>query len=415
MINVGQFIVLLDSMSFLNASLEKLVDTLKASKHDFPYMKQWIRDNALREKLLRKGVYPYEYVTGMKVIKDKCLPPPWEFYSRLSMSDISREDYFHAKDVWDSFGCETLEDYTKLYCKADTYQLAEAIMELRESLFDEFKLDLCLYLSLPMMAKDIMLKHTGCRIGLMSDIEMIHMVKSNIRGGLSFVNNRYFNREEEKKTKGEDVSAVYVDANNLYGAAMRFPMPQGEFEWMDKKQIEQLDIEKDVNEESEIGYIFEVTLNYPEHLHLDHSSFPLAPHQMSITEKDLSQYAEETLSRLKKTKKHSAKKLTATFLKREKYVCHGLNLKLYLELGMELVEIHRGITFHQSRFLKPYIDMCTQKRAEASTKTRSNMMKLLSNSLYGKVRLMYHEQFIFRCLIFPFLFSLSHFSFFISR
>lgn len=68
-----------------------------------------------------------------------------------------------------------------------------------------------------------------------------------------------------------------------------------------------------------------------------------------------------------------------------RYVCHGLNLKFYLEQGLELVEIHRGITFYQECFIRNYIDMCTQKRANAPTKSEGNIMKLLSNSLYGKM------------------------------
>ena len=126
-------------------------------------------------------------------------------------------------------------------------------------------------------------------------------------------------------------------------------------------------------------------MRYPEKLHIPHNSAPLAPEQIELTENDLSPYSLECLSRLAKTKKHRSQKLTATFRDRVKYVCHGLNLKLYLELGMELVEVHRGVTFHQEPFIKPYIDMCANKRAAAKTKSDNMVMKLLSNSLYGKM------------------------------
>ncbi len=70
---------------------------------------------------------------------------------------------------------------------------------------------------------------------------------------------------------------------------------------------------------------------------------------------------------------------------RHKYLVHGLNLKLYLEQGMQLLKIHRGITFHQEAFIKPYIDMCTRMRKYAMTEAEKNIYKLLANSLYGKV------------------------------
>ena len=379
--------VLLDSMAFLNASLEKLVNTLQVSDHKFPFISRWLGDKRKRDLILRKGVYPYEYVTDIKRVKEtSALPPRESFFSNLAGCGVSEEDYAHAEKVWKTFNCKSLSDYTSLYVKADTYQLAEAVIELRQSIWEEFNLDMCHYLSLPMLAKDIMLKTTGTKMELMSDVEMIHLVRSNIRGGLSYVNHRYFNVEEETERRGCDTSLLYVDANNLYGAAMRYPMPLNDFRWLDEDEVNDFVVEEKVSVDSDTGYMCEVTLDYPEELHELHSSFPLAPHQMDITNEDLSKYAADVLHELKKTKKYKAKKLTSTFLRREKYLCHGLNLKLYLKLGMKLVKIHRVISFHQAPFIKPYIDMCTLKRAMALTKTRADMYKLISNVLYGKVR-----------------------------
>lgn len=162
-----------------------------------------------------------------------------------------------------------------------------------------------------------------------------------------------------------------------------FFMPLDGYRWMTDEEVANFDISQIMNE-SETGYILEVTLEYPEELHESHSTFPLAPHHLDISEDMLSPYASGVLYELNKKTKYKARKLTSTFLRREKYFCHGINLKYYLEKGMKLVKIHRGITFRQTSFLKPYIDMCTKKRAEAKTKTVKNMMKLLCNSLYGK-------------------------------
>jgi len=379
-------ITMLDSMSFLNASLEKLVETLVKSNHPFNIIRQWLDDENKVQKLLQKGVYPYEFVTNLnRVNTTMSLPPKRKFHSRLTGKHISNKDYAHAQSVWETFGCDSLRDYTELYCRADTYQLAEVFTQLRDSVYEEFEIDACHYLSLPMLAKDIMLKHTGVEMELMSDIDMIQFIRTNIRGGLSYVNHRYFNKEEESEKKGKPMSLAYVDANNLYGAAMRMPLPLGDYQWMSQREIDDFTLAKINENNGARGYILEVTLEYPEDLHIDHSSFPLAPHQMDITEADLSVYASNVMQELTKKKKYKARKLTSTFLKREKYVCHGRNLKLYLEKGLRLVKVHRGISFVQSDFLKSYIDMCTQKRAEAKTKAAGNIMKLLCNSLYGKM------------------------------
>ena len=386
--------VLLDSMAFLNDSLERLVDNLRMSDHDFDIVKQGFTDPKLREMILRKGVYPYEYVTHLERVTRirSCLPKRKHFFSSLSGKHVDESDYKHALKVWDAFECESISDYTAVYVRADTYQLAEAIFELRQSIYKDFQVDMCHYLSLPMLTKDLMMRSTGVEMELMHDIDMINMVKRSIRGGLSFVNTRHFSvaGESEKRASmladNPDVSVVYVDANNLYGAAMSHPMPLKDFAWMTEEELCNFSPENDVNMYAEgRGYILEVTLTYPKKLHRKHSSFPLAPHQLEINESHLSPFAKEALSETSGKSAYKATKLTSTFLPRVKYVCHGANLQLYLRLGMKLEKIHRGISFYQKSFIKPYIEMCTKRRAESKTKTRSTMWKGLSNSLFGKV------------------------------
>ena len=63
-----------------------------------------------------------------------------------------------------------------------------------------------------------------------------------------------------------------------------------------------------------------------------------------------------------------------------------MNLRLYLELGLVLKKIHRGITFHQEAYIEPFVTKCTQMRSEATTKSEQNMWKLICNATYGKVR-----------------------------
>lgn len=77
--------------------------------------------------------------------------------------------------------------------------------------------------------------------------------------------------------------------------------------------------------------------------------------------------------------KYSAKKLCATFEKRKKYVTHYMNLKTYLTLGLKLTKVHRVLRFKQTTFLKTYIDICTEMRAEAKTDFGKRLMKLFAN------------------------------------
>lgn len=372
---------MLDSASFLPDSLERLVNTLVASEHDFPLLQKIWPRKCDRDLLLRKGVYPYCFATSIERLrKQTVLPSRDDFFNNIGDVHISDEDYTHAISVWRHFEMNSMLDYTRLYVRTDTILLAEVVVNLREAIQSEFGIELTQYLSLPMMAKDIMLKTTGAELELISDQEMSHLIQSNIRGGLSYINTR-----EYDTTAREKRSLSYLDANNLYGQAMCFPMPLRDFAWMSKQEIANFDAARDVSEEAGAGYFLEVTLHYPEHLHLAHNSFPLAPEHVKITEKDLSEYSRACLSSLQRPEKYTAEKLTTTFRDRKRYLVHGLNLQLYLRLGLQLVKIHRGVKFHQEPFIRPYIHMCMTKRAGAKTKSEGDLMKLLSNSLYGKL------------------------------
>ena len=111
----------LDSFKFLQTSLANLVSNL--SPGDFINTKHVFKSNT--ELLTRKGVYPYDYVSSLDKFSETQLPPKEEFYSRLNDEDINEEDYQHARNVWNTFGCKTIREYNDLYLKSDVLLLAD--------------------------------------------------------------------------------------------------------------------------------------------------------------------------------------------------------------------------------------------------------------------------------------------------
>ena len=61
-----------------------------------------------------------------------------------------------------------------------------------------------------------------------------------------------------------------------------------------------------------------------------------------------------------------------------------MTLQLYLKLGMKLVRVRRVLSFTQKKFLAPYIDFCTSKRANSKTEFEKRLWKLCVNSCFGK-------------------------------
>ena len=75
--------------------------------------------------LLRKGVYPYEYMDSQERFKEESLPDKESFYSKLNDEHITDEDYAHAQKVWDTFNIKNLGEYHDLYVQSDTALAAD--------------------------------------------------------------------------------------------------------------------------------------------------------------------------------------------------------------------------------------------------------------------------------------------------
>ena len=102
--------------------------------------------------LLRKGVYPYEYMDSWERFNEISLPPKKSFYSELNLEDISDKDYLHAQKVWDAFGIRNLGEYHNLYVQTDTLLLADVYEKFRDKCIEIYGLDPGHFLSAPGLA-----------------------------------------------------------------------------------------------------------------------------------------------------------------------------------------------------------------------------------------------------------------------
>ena len=75
--------------------------------------------------LLRKGIYPYEYMDSWKKFDDTSLPDKKAFYSKLNLEDIIDKDYKHAQKVWSKLEIKNLGKYHDLHAQSDILLLAD--------------------------------------------------------------------------------------------------------------------------------------------------------------------------------------------------------------------------------------------------------------------------------------------------
>ena len=310
----------LDSLKFTLKSLDSLVKGLGQFKH----LERGFGTNGL---LMKKGLFPYEFMIEFDKLAVNKLPPIKEFYSKLNGSHISCEEYRRAQKVWKEFGCKTMLDYHDLYLKTDVLLLADVMENYRDVCYKNYGLDPLWYYTAPGLAWDTALKISKVKIKLLTDPDMYLMVESGIRGGISTITTRYANANSiytyDYNSQEESKYIQYLAANNLYGWAMSQPLPVDGFEWMSEEELKYWDEGK--------GCILKVDLEYPKELHDNHNEYSLAP------------------ERLKVNKVH---KLIPNLINKEKYVIHHENLKQYISLGLKLTKIHSWIKFNERPWLK---------------------------------------------------------------
>ena len=362
-------LVFIDSLQFLNSSLEKLVDNLsKEGIEKFPTLCKYI-DSDKVPLLLRKGVYPYEYMNSFEKFQEPCLPAKDQFYSSLTDSSISDEDFAHAQRVFEAFHCSDLGDYHNLYLLSVVLLLADVFENFRNLCLEYYKLDPGHFYTSPGLSFAACLKMTGVELELLTDPDMYLFIEEGIRGGISMISYRYAKANnpyvEGYNHNKPNNYLMYLDANNLYGWAMSQPLPVNNFGWLSSGEIEELQENlMTLPIDGEEGYILEVDLEYPVGLHDLHNDYPLAPEKQAVGQEMLSSYCKQLLDELDMTYTPTTK-LIPNLNDKNHYVLHYRNLQQYLSLGLRLKKVHRALGFNQCSWLKTYIEFNTDKRKHA--------------------------------------------------
>ena len=390
--NLSFDIRFIDTFAHLASSLENLAANLKSGSNDIISLRQKFKNVSLQFEddkqfllMIEKGVYPYDYITDYSVLSQSNLPARKKFNSTLTNSKCSKADYKKALLVWDTFNCKSLLDYHNVYLTSDVLLLTDIWDNYRQVCHRIYQLDVAYYYTAPSLSWDAFLKHKydddkKFHIELISDMDMYLFVENNIRGGLSQISKRHA-KANHPALKDYDANKeleylLYLDANNLYGYSMSQYLPQKNFKWNLEEWTE--DKIMKLTDTSPTGYLFEVDLEYPKELHDLHNGYPLAPEKLIIKNDMLNIHQQEN------RKETSIDKLTTSFYDKIKYGVSYRLLKLYLQLGLKLVKVHRVLEYTQSNFMESYIVKNTEERKNAKNDFEKDFYKLMNNSVYGK-------------------------------
>ena len=380
---LGNNLTFIDSFQFMSSSLDKLVSNLR--EEDLKYTSTAIYGCKL-DLMSKKGVYPYDFMDSMEKFEIKELPKIEEFYSTLNEKHINEKDYNHAKEVWNAFRIKNMGEYHDLYLQSDVLLLTDLFENFRNTCMQYYGLDPCHYFMSPGLSWDAMLKMTNVKLELMTDINMYQFIEKGMRGGVSYIANRYgkANNKYMKEYNENEPSKylMYLDANNLYGWAMSQYLLYGSFKWLSNEELNNIDLGK-YKENSNDGLILEADLEYPKDLHELHNDYPLAPEKVKVSKDMLSDYCNK-ISEKYKISFGMVNKLIPMLNNKKEYIVHYRNLQLYMDLGLKVTKVHRALKFKQSSWLKQYIDFNTNKRKEANTSFKKDFFKLTNNRIFGK-------------------------------
>ena len=232
--SVAHQIKFIDSYRHMSQSLSNLVDNLAQLSKNLPanasikrfHNTYQLSDNNIEKFkiLLRKGIYPYEYMNSWKRFNEPVPLSKKYYYSELNDENISDSDLVLVKNVCHIFNITNLVDYHYLYVSLDVALLVDVFKKFRDISINIDQLDPAYYLSAPRLYWQSCLKKTVVKLELLTD-----------------------------ENKWETDLSIFTE-----------------------------DFIKNYSEESDTGYLFYVNITYPKNLYKLHRDLPFLSHRMKV-------------------------------------------------------------------------------------------------------------------------------------
>ena len=376
-------------------------------KTDFPLTREYFDSTYSKPEItslmLEKGIYPYNYMDSLERLDEMTLPPRKAFKDKLKPNKNLKKDYARAQLVWNKLRIKDLREYTEVYNLQDCLLLLDAFNKHRDIFIERLGLEPATHYSLPHLSWNCAFKHIlsetnteeEAHLDYITDEDMHVWLESGKKGGVATggelryaeADNKYLNGVGKGK---ESTYLMAFDVNCLYGAALCSYLPVKNFKWITGERWDEIsaDPEKFILEqkdEQDEGYFFEVDLEFPKETHDKFIGITPVPYHRKVGFNELSP-EQQKLAKETGISNSSLKtpRLMTDLHPRKNYVVHYRALRFYLEQGVILTKLHRGVSFFQRPVLRSYIQKLTKMREKATSAFEKNLWKLACNSIYGK-------------------------------
>ena len=179
----------------------------------------------------QKSFFPFEYVNSLERLHDTGFPPREAFYSSLTKTLISEEDYQTCLQTWNDQKMTTLKDWLVFYNNLDVKPFLEAL-EKQVEFYRTLGIDMAKdAVGTPGIAMRFLFSSMkqGDFFSLVNEREkdMHQMMRDQIVGGASLVFTRYHEKDVTKIRYTENTTSCVLgfDCNALYLSAIMGPMP----------------------------------------------------------------------------------------------------------------------------------------------------------------------------------------------
>ena len=197
----------------------------------------------------------------------------------------SDEEIERTKEIIKRYNIKIVEELTKLYLKSDATWLTCVFEKYIKVSIYEFDINTLYCVSLPGYTWQAGSKHTDKRLQTLQDKDMILLLKSFVRGGISSVmGERYVKSDDSKKI-------LYIDAINLYCQSMCQRLPNDEIKFGRNVNLEDI---LNTPDDSDISNFVEVDLSYPNNIKEKTKNFPLCLKDKRCKKNDFSDFMKKT-------------------------------------------------------------------------------------------------------------------------
>lgn len=156
------------------------------SQHTYNVQKKY--PNVIGEVLLKKCVYPCDFMDEESNLALPSLPGHDEFYSTLSETDYSDDEYRCAPRAWQEFGWKNIWDYTYAYQVMNVMQLADVFERYWQLWKKNHGPNPVHYLTAPSFMWDAALQFTKVSLQLLDNVDKLNDFIEGIHWDMMFTN-----------------------------------------------------------------------------------------------------------------------------------------------------------------------------------------------------------------------------------